>query len=177
MATVEVIDPDDIDFVSEAISAGPGTEKFDVVRKIASLATLLGQDVVSAEAAARAADGAVFAKAVECQVGDGRISEEAGAEAIVDRKTSAFASAARSMIAECVESGCEAIGVAIGSAFGSPTIGYAVGSAVGHFLNQPVGELVQRGARRVVEYASHAWQGIKRAVSGVFNSVVNWLFA
>ena len=169
--------PDAMDFVSEAIAEGPGGEKFDFVRKIATLATLLGEDVVSAEVAATAADDAVFTKSMEYKVGDGSLSAEDASMAIVDRKASAFVATARSFISEAVETGCETIGVGIGSLFGAPTVGFAVGTAVGHFLTAPVGQLVEQGAPRIVEYAKQAWQGVKNIASSVWNAVTNFLFA
>ena len=168
--------PETVEIVNDAIIEGPGGEQFDFVRKIAALASSLGDDVASAEASAMAADGAVFAKSMAYQAGNDTISAEDAAEAIVDRKASAFVASTRVLVAECVESGCETIGVAIGSMFGAPALGYAVGTAVGHFLNAPVGKLVERGAQKIVQYAHQAWQGVKRVASGIFNSVKNWLF-
>jgi len=173
----DVIEPEVVDFVSDAVQSGPDGEKFDIARKIIALATLLGKDVASAEAAAMEADGALFAKSVSCQVGDGRMSAEEGAEAIVDRKASGFVAATRSMIAEAVETGCEMVGTAIGSVFGAPNIGYMIGSAVGHFLNEPVGELVSRGAHVVVSYAQKAWQGVKSAVASCVGKVASFFFS
>ena len=173
----EVIEPEVVDFISDAVQAGPGGEKFDIARKIITLAALLGKDVASAETTATETDGALFAKSVACQVGDGKMSAEEGAEAIVDRKASGFVAAARSMIAEAVESGCEMVGTAIGSIFGAPNIGYMIGSAVGHFLNEPVGELVSRGAPVIVSYAQKAWQGVKSAVSSCVEKVTSFLFS
>ena len=168
--------PEMAGIVNEAVIEGPGGEKFDFVRKIAALASTLGDDVVSAEASAMAADEAVFAQSMAYQAGNDTISAEDAAEAIVDRKASAFVASTRVLVAECVESGCETIGVAIGSMFGTPAFGYAVGTAVGHFLNAPVGKLVERGAQKIVQYAHQAWQGVKRVATGIFNSVKNWLF-
>jgi hypothetical protein len=60
---------------------------------------------------------------------------------------------------------------------GNPAAGYAVGSAVGHFLNKPVGELVSRGAPKIVSYVRDAWQTTKRVVGGFVNKVADWLFS
>jgi len=180
MTKPEIIEPEIlpecVDVFSSAVSEGVGSESFDVARKLTSLAYCLCQDVLSPEASAATADGAVFAKSMAHKVGEGSVTEEAAANAIVDRKTSAFVSATRKLIAEAVESGFEAIGVAIGSAFGAPTMGYAVGSAVGHFLNAPVGELVERGAHRIVHYAQQTWHVVTKAAVSVVNKISNFLF-
>ena len=168
--------PDSVDIFSKAVSEGPGSEKFDIARKLTSLAHCLCQDVLSPEVAASTADGALFEKSMACKVGEGTVSEEAAADAIVDRKASMFVSAAQKLIAEAVESGWECIGVAVGSAFGAPQVGYAVGSAIGHFLNAPVGELVERGASRIVHYATEAWHSVTNAVAGAVSKISNWLF-
>lgn len=180
IAKPEIIEPEIlpecVDVFSSAVSEGVGSESFDVARKLTSLAYCLCQDVFSPEASAATADGAMFAKSMAHKVGEGSVTEEAAADAIVDRKTSAFVSATRKLIAEAVESGFETIGVAIGSAFGAPTIGYAVGSAVGHFLNAPVGELVERGASRIVHYATQAWHSVTNAAASVVSKISNLLF-
>lgn len=180
METESVIEPEIlpecVDVFSEAVSGGPGSEKFDIARKLTSLAHCLCQDVLSPEASASIADGAVFEKSMACKVGEGTITEEVAADAIVDRKASMFVSATRKLIAEAVESGWECIGVAVGSMFGAPQIGYAVGSAIGHFLNEPVGELVERGASRIVHYAKQAWHSVTNAAVSVVNKISNFLF-
>ena len=180
MKSEPVIEPemfsDCEDVFSEAVSGGPGSDKFDVARKLTSLAYALCQDVLSPEATASTADGAVFEKSMACKVGKGTVTEEAAADALVDRKASTFVSATRKMIAEAVESGCECIGISIGSVFGAPEVGYAVGSAVGHFLNAPVGDLVERGASRIVHYAKQAWHSVTNAAVSVVNKISNFLF-
>ena len=147
-----------------------------MARKLVALAECLCQDAMSPEAAVSTADGVMFSKSMAHKVGEGTVTAEAAADAVVDRKASAFASTTRMFIAEAVESGCETLGVAIGSCFGLPEVGYAVGSAVGHFLNRPVGELVERGAQRIVHYAKQAWHSVTNAVSGVVSKISNWLF-
>lgn len=173
----ETIEPEVIDAFSEAVQSGPDCEKFDIARKILTLATLLGKDVIAPETAAKEADEALFSKSVECKVGDGRMSAEEGTEAIVDRKASGFVTTVRTMIATAVEVGFESIGYAIGSAVGAPEVGRMAGSAVAHFLNEPVGEIVSRGARAVVSYAQNVWQSARNIASQIANSISDFLFS
>jgi hypothetical protein len=166
-----------IDLISDAVSLGPDSAKFDIARKILTLATALGEDVASAEKAARQADNALFSKSMAYKVGAGELTPEEATETIVDRNASSFVTVAREFVAEAVETGCEIIGGTIGSMFGNPAAGYAVGSAVGHFLNKPVGELVSRGAPKIVSYVRDAWQTTKRVVGGFVNKVADWFFS
>lgn len=166
-----------IDLISDAVSLGPDSAKFDIARKILTLATALGEDVASAEKAARQADNALFSKSMAYKVGTGELTPEEATETIVDRNASSFVTVAREFVAEAVETGCEIIGGTIGSMFGNPAAGYAVGSAVGHFLNKPVRELVSRGAPKVVSFAREMWQTTKRAISSIASKAINFLFS
>lgn len=177
----EVVIPEIVDDSKElfdnAIKAGPICEEFDIARKIVTLATLLGKEAITPEEAATSADSAIFEMHTAHEVGDEKMGADEGAEAVADRKASAFVSASRAFIAEAVESGCEAAGTLIGSWFGSPSLGYAIGSAVGHFLNKPVGDMVSHGARKIVSYARQAWNWATNAAVGVLEKAVNWLFS
>ena len=168
---------DSKELFDNAIKVGPGCEDFDVARKIVTLATLLGNEAIAPEEAASSSDAAIFEMHTSHEVGDGKMEADEGAEAVVDRKASAFVSASRTFIAEAVESGCEAAGTLIGSWIGSPSLGYAIGSTVGHFLNKPVGGMVSHGARKIVSYARQAWQWATNAAVGVVEKAVNWLFS
>ncbi len=170
---VEVVDAG-IDLISDAVSLGPDSAKFDVARKILALGASLFEDVISAEKVATQADNALFSKSMAYKVGIGELTPEEASETIVDRNASSFVTVAREFVAEAVETGCETLGVAIGSMFGNPAVGYAIGSAVGHFLNKPVGELVSRGAPKIVSYVRDTLQTAKRVVGGFVNKVVDW---
>ena len=172
---IPIIADTTIDIVSDAVVGGPECKGFDVVRKVATLATLLCEETISPEQAATSADAAVFEKHVAHKVGKGEMDEADGAELIADRESSAFVSTCREFLAEVVESGCEAAGIWIGTHLGSPTTGYAIGSAIGHFLNKPVKEIADKGARKIADYARRAWQWAKSAVKTVFDTVVNWI--
>ena len=173
--TPEVMD-DVVDLTSTAIEDGLGSEKFDVTRKLAALATLLVEETISAETAAIESDAAVTEKSLDYKVGKGEITEAEALEMQGDRKGSVFVSTCRTLLATAVERGCEAVGAAVGALFGQPEIGRAIGKTVARVANKPVREIATIGARKIQTWAKRAWDGIKAVAKEVVNVVTNFLF-
>lgn len=181
------MDINDIDLgnlISEAIQEGPGSEKFEFVRKLMTLATLLQNEGITPETAAETADGAMFRQHMDYKVGNNEIEEPDAVEAIEDRSVSSFLTEARAFVATAVTNGCEALGFALGSLVKAPMIGANIGRAVGEFLNEPVGKIVDAGAKKVLSFAVKVSRKIDyiiedagRVVNRWADKVVDWLGA
>jgi hypothetical protein len=164
--------------VDAAIAKGPGSEEFDIVRKMAAMSIFLASNGnVSPEAAASQADGAVFEKAVEHQAGEEKLSEEEVVELLENRQASSFVAMCRSFIVEAVENGCTVLGGLIGTKLGHPVIGAKIGTAVGRFLNKPVGKIVEAGAKKVLSWTAEALSWAEEATDSLADKAVEWINA
>lgn len=140
------------DFMVEAISDPTSSDKFDVARKIASLATLLVDKDITPQDAAISSDNALFQKAKEYQVGEGTISEEDAIDEFSDRKAVVLVS----IIEKVAVKTCGAIGAALGAliSHGNPKIvelGKCMGEALGRRMvrNPSVHEPIKIGASKI----------------------------
>ena len=160
-----------------AIEGGPGSEAFDVARKLGAVAAMLADEKQSPETAAAEADGAVFGQAQAYRVGKGELAAEEAAENVADRKAAGWISVARDWLAGWVQKGCVAAGTWIGGQLGNPVLGAQIGAAVGALLNKPVKKLIEKGLRAVESAAKKAWGWVKEKASGLFAKAREWLFA
>jgi hypothetical protein len=141
------------DFMVEAILDPTSSDKFDVARKIASLATLLIDKEIDPRDAAISSDNALFQKAKEYQVGAGKISEEDAIDEVSDRKAVVLVS----IIEKVAVKTFGAIGGALGAliSHGKPKIvelGKCTGEALGRRMarNPSVHKAIKIGSRKIV---------------------------
>ena len=140
------------DFMVEAILAPTSSNKFDVARKIASLATLLVDKDITPQDAAISSDNALFQKAKEYQVGEGTISEEDARDEVSDRKAVVLVS----IIEKVAVKTCGAIGAALGALIsrGNPKVietGKCLGKALGRRIvrHKPVHNSIRKGVKKI----------------------------
>ena len=140
------------DFMVEAISDPTSSDKFDVARKIASLAILLIDKEIDPRDAAISSDNALFQKTKEYQVGEGKISEEDAIDEVSDRKAVVLVS----IIEKVAIKTCGAIGGAIGALIGrgNPKVietGKCLGEALGRRIvrHKPVRDSIRKGVRKI----------------------------
>lgn len=176
---------DEIVCFDDAVLGGADSEDFDNARKLASLAVMLEDDLVTAESAAASSDQALFEKAASARVADGACSPETAAESLIDRGASTFVAVARPWISRTLETAGACVGTAIGTVLGVPSVGRTVGTAVGHWLSEAVGDKVAKGVERVAtcvkQYAKQVWssavQTIKTTAGSLFQRAANWLLS
>lgn len=174
--TVVTQSPDEmIDYVIEAISDSTSFDKFEVARKIVSLATLLVDKEVTPRDAAISSDNALFQKAKEYQVGEGKISEEDALDEVSDRKAAVLVS----IIEKVVVKTCAAIGGALGAltSHGNLKIvelGKCTGAALGRQMvrNPSVHNAIKIGTSRIISKAKAFYQSAVRKIGDIGLNIV-----
>lgn len=163
------------DFMVEAILDPTSSDKFDVARKIASLATLLVDKDITPQDAAISSDNALFQKAKEYQVGAGKISEEDAIDDVSDRKAVVLVS----IIEKVAVKTCGAIGVALGALIGcgNPKIvelGKCTGEALGRRMvrNPSVHKAIKIGTSKIVSKARAFYQSAVRKIGNIGLNIV-----
>ncbi len=158
------------DFMVEAISDPTSSDKFDVARKIASLAILLIDKEIDPRDAAISSDNALFQKNKEYQVGEGKISEEDAIDEVSDRKAVVLVS----IIEKVAIKTCGAIGGALGAltSHGNPKIvelGKCTGEALGRRMvrNPSVHKAIKIGTRKIVSKARAFYQSAVRKIGEI----------
>lgn len=162
------------DLISDAVQEGPGGEKFEFVRKLMALAAMLKDNGLTPETAAESADGAMFSQHMNYKVEKGEVKEEEAFEAINDRRASSFLTESRALIASAVVRGCESLGWALGSLVHAPAIGASIGLAVGNFLNEPIGKIVDAGAKRMLSVAVKARRKVDNFIEDAGRTLNRW---
>lgn len=166
-----------MDCIEQAIKGGVGSSAFDVLRKLAALATMLLDSQQTPETAATEADGAVFGQAQAFQVGVGNISEEEAANNISDRKVSAWMPLLRFLLAEGVRKGLKVVGVWIGTKLGNPAAGAKIAETIARFLNSDIQKLIEKGLLGIQKAAKRIWGWTKQNVGPLFAKMRDRLFA
>ena len=165
-----------LDEISSVILEGLGNKKkYDWVRKILALTTILNGDAKNPESAAQHSDEELYRKHLEHEVGQGNMTEEEAAEEMTDRNAASFVTLARNLVAHGVEVGCIAVGTAIGTYFGNPVLGKTIGGVVGRFLNKPVGDVVAVGATRILEFTTTLVTAVRERCENEWERFKEWL--
>lgn len=160
---------------NDAVTLGTGTEQFDWARKLLSLAIVLGKEFIAPEAAAKTADAAVFEKAAEHAVGNGEISDEDGAELIVDRLASAVVTVIKPVVKQVVTNGLGALAAGACAFLGAPQLAplaYVAGRTLGEHLAEPVAKVVEAGAKRLFGFIKDFWNDCRKALTDAFETAV-----
>ena len=163
------------DFMVEAILDPTSSDKFDVARKIASLATLLVDKDVTPRDAAISSDNALFQKAKEYQVGEGKISEEDALDEVSDRKVAVCVA----IIEKVVVKTCAAIGGALGAlaSRGNPKAveaGKCLGEALGHRIvgHKRVHDAIRIGSSKIISKIRTVYKSAVRKVGDIGLNIV-----
>lgn len=166
-----------MDYIEQAIKGGVGSGAFDVLRKLAALATMLLDSKQTPETAATEADGAVFGQALAFQVGKGNLSAEEAANNVADRKAAAWIPLARVWLAEQVQKGFVALGGWLGAKVGNPELGAKIGENIDRFLNSDIQKLIEKGLLGIQKAAPRIWGWTKQTVGPLFAKIRDKLFA
>lgn len=170
------MDPKVIDDLLDAVLQGLGDKKkYDWARKILALVSILRGDAKNPERAAQQADEELYKNHIESKVGSGTMTEDEATEELMDRETASFVILARKLVAHGVEVGCIAAGTAIGTWLGNPALGKTIGGVVGHFLNKPVGDVVEIGARRILDFTTNIVTAIREKCEEKWKRAKEWL--
>lgn len=165
-----------LDEISSVISEGLGNKKkYDWVRKILALTTILNGNAKNPESAAQHSDEELYRKLLEHEVGQGNMTEEEATEEMTDRNAASFVTLARNLVAHGVEVGCIAVGTAIGTYFGNPVLGKTIGGVVGRFLNKPVGKVVEIGAQRILDFTTKLVTAVQERCENEWERFKEWL--
>lgn len=160
---------------NDAVTLGTGTDQFDWTRKLLSLAIMLGKEFIAPEVAAKTADAAVFEKATEHAVGAGEISEEDGAELIVDRLAASVVSVLKPVIKKVVTEGLGALAAGACTILHVPQaapFAYAAGRALGEQLAEPATKIVETGTKRVFGFIKNFWNDCRRLLTETVETIV-----
>lgn len=174
--TVVTQSPDEmVDYVIEAISDSTSSDEFDVARKIASLATLLIDKEVTPRDAAISSDNALFQKAKEYQVGEGKISEEDALDEVSDRKAAVLVA----IIEKVAVMTCAAIGGALGAlaSRGNPKAveaGKRLGEALGHRIveHKRVHDEIRIGSSKIISKIRTVYKSAVRKIGDIGLNIV-----
>lgn len=160
---------------NDAVTLGPGTEQFDWTRKLLSLAIMLGKEFIAPEVAAKTADAVVFEKATEHAVGADEISEEDGAEMIVDRLAASVVSVVKPVIKEVVTEGLGVLVAGACSVLGAPQLAplaYVAGRTLGEHLAEPVTKIVEAGTKRLFGFIKDFWNDCRKILTDALETAV-----
>ena len=125
--------------------------------------------------AAKTADAAVFEKATEYSIGAGEISEEDGAELIVDRLAASVVSMMKPVIKKVVTEGLGALAAGACVVLHVPQaapIAYAAGRALGEHLAEPVTKIVETGTKRVFGFIKDFWNDCVKILTAAPETVI-----